>query len=134
MAERLTPELRRQVLNLNAVDKAALVNDIRRSMPHLAPGYYSPSALADMAFEMRNLVGFDIALRCRNVEMVNARTVFCFVARLQGYSQQAIADFLHQHRSTIAAAERRMYDALDMPCAYADVIRLHEEYLNRILK
>lgn len=129
----LTPELQRQVLNLDLNDRVALLHALQRSMPH-PDAMMAEAYLARWAQQMRDISGWDVKAHGKERSLVNARTVFCFVARTYGISQRAIAGFLRQDRTTVSCTESRMRTALSMPKAYPEMINLYNVYTELITK
>ena len=133
--ERLTPYLRRRVLNLSKVDRLALQREIMASIREECRS--NPvTRMEVLARKMEDVSGVDL-LHVRGhrgpMGTTTARTVFCFVARMDGITQQRIGDFLGVNHSTVACAEGRMRDALATPRFFPDLIRLYNEFTQQIL-
>lgn len=127
--QRLTPELRRQVLRLPAGDRVALMGAIRESLlPSDRLGRLE--ALGEV---MNALTGLEIRHASRRADYVRARTVFAFAARQEAFTQSEVAGWLGLDHSTVHYLERRMAEALDYPTGFADYIELYNTYTSRII-
>lgn len=129
-AGRLTPYLRRRVLRLPAVDRAVLQRELAAS---LAPRQDPRIRLGHLAHVMQEVAGVNIFERNRTAPVVLARQVFVYVCRAEGYSQNAVGDYLDLDHSTICYLEKKMRDAFNLPAAYADAIALYNRFTSEIL-
>lgn len=131
MAKRLTPNLRRTVLDLPMQDRLALMEALRVSIQ--VPGADREARLAFLADKMREVSGVDIrASRDRSTRAVWPRYIFCFVARREGYFQSSIGEVVGRDHSTICYAERRVTDAFSLPEVYAQEIELYNKYIEAL--
>lgn len=128
---RLTPHLRRRVLDLDTLDRIALYRALGDSLRH-SGDTLPEERLARRKRVMDEVSGVDVQQRSRSREVVDARAVFIFVARMEGFSQRVIARYLGQNHSTISLAEGRVRTALSMPRAYAELINLYNNYTQTI--
>lgn len=127
--QRLTPELRRQVLRLPAGDRVALMGALRESLlPENRVG-----RLDAMGEAMTALTGLEIRHASRRPDYVRARTIFAFAARQEDFSQLAVAKWLGLDHSSVHYLERRMADALEYPAVFADYIALYNKFTSVIL-
>lgn len=129
-AERLTPYLRRRVLRLSAADRAVLVGELSRSLTAETDSRRSMGLLAE---RMHRISGINVYERSRIAPVVQARSIFVYVCRLEGYSQNEIARELDMDHSTIHYLERRVRDAFAMPQVYHSDIELYNKYTSEIL-
>ena len=131
-AKRLTPYLRRRVLELCTLDRLVLQRELANS---LKVDYVAPTQrLGLLGDAMRDLSGYDIRARIRTREVVTAREVFVFVARLEGITQDAIAKYLKRDHATISYCEARMREALIYPRICPEKIELYNKFTQKILK
>ena len=130
--ERLTPYLRRRCLALRPEDRVALISVLRESLTE-SPRTKQEERLEVMAAALDALTGLDVRRRSRRPEYVRARTIFSFAARQEGFSQMAVARFIHQDHATIHYNEERMAFALENPAAFDDYIELYNLFTSAIL-
>lgn len=129
--ERLTPYLRRRCLALNVEDRVALLRSLQESLTDSART--DTDRLDRLGEAMEGLTGFDVRTRTRLAEYVRARVVYAFTARMEGFSQMAVAKWLGLDHSTVHHLERRMNDALSMPSAFKDYVGLYNQFTSVIL-
>lgn len=130
MAERITPYLRRQVMRLPLEDRAALMEELRVSL--VIPPAEPDKRLTYLADKMREVSGIDPRRDARFREVVNARTLFVFVARREGYSQHCIGAFLGRDHSTVCHAEKQVKDFFALPEVYRDEINLYNKFVEAL--
>ncbi len=131
MAKRLTPYLRRQVLDLPMADRLALLEALRVSIQ--VPNIGRASRLEFLADKMTEVSGVNIReTKDRSRRVVWTRYIFCFVARREGYSQTNIGEVIGRDHSTICYAERRVNEAFSIPAAYAPEIELYNKYIEAL--
>ena len=127
MAERLTPQLRRRALSLPLTDRLALAESLRVSL--LVPGTDNPDErlryLADM---MDAVSGVDIREDTHRHSVTWPRAVFVFIARREGFTQEAIGREIGRDHSTVCFLERKIRDIFTVPASYRDVIELYNKY------
>lgn len=130
MAKRLTPALRRRVLELPLADRLALAQEIRHSC---AEPTTPAERLGYLADKMREVSGLDPRrITSRSQAAVWPLYLFIFVARREGFTQNAIGHTIGRDHSSISAAERRVSDAFKMPSAYAAELKLYNKYIDRL--
>ena len=129
MDERLTPHLRRRVLALPVSDRLALNAEIVRSLNDV-PTIERLDVLRD---KMEGCAGVDVRVRTRLRKYVEARMVFSYVAKMEGYTQNELAEFLGCDHSTVCTTQKSMARAFETPRAYASAINLYNEYVTAIL-
>ena len=131
MAERLTPYLRRRVLDLPIADRVALMEQLRRSMAE--PVADRRDRLDYLADRMEAVSGVDVR-KChdRSAGSLWPRYLFCFVARREGYQQTLVGKFVCRDHSTVCAAEKRVNDAFAAPDQYKFEIELYNKYIESL--
>lgn len=132
MDKRLTPYLRRRVMELAYSDRVLLLrelNDSVRTRPFVQPA----DRLRELGDKMNALAGVNIRGRGRTRPLVEARMVFTLVARLEGITQEEIAAYLGQDHSTVSYGEKRMRVAMSVPKAYPELINLYNNYTDLTL-
>lgn len=129
MDERLTPQLRRRVLALPISDRLALNAEIIRSLNEVP----DDKRLAQLRDKMEDCAGVDIRKRTRLRPYIEARMVFSYVAKMEGYTQGELADFLGCDHSTICTTQKSMVRAFETPKAYASAINLYNKYVTEII-
>lgn len=128
---RLTARLRRTVLSLPPQERLSLQEDILAS---LSPDRRVGTArMEDLREAMRRVSGTDVLEVTRLRINVEARTVFAYVARVEGFSQCDVARFLQKNHSTIWNMEKTMASAFAHPQSYPTLITLYNEYVNAIV-
>lgn len=130
-SERLTPYLRRKVLDLPLADKVALYRDLSKSI-HI-PEEKASKRMAVLRDRMLEQTGIDVLRRTRLAEVVEARTVFVCVCQLEGYAQTQIARFLGKDHSTVCHAYKTMRNAFDYPQQYPTLIDLYNNFTKAII-
>ena len=130
MAKRLTPALRRRVLDLPMADRAALLAELKAS---ISTPDRAAARLEYLADKMREVSGIDVrSEQCRDTACVWPRYIFAFVARREGFLQREIGEVLHRDHSSVCAAEKRVADAFGIPAAYANEIQLYNKYIESL--
>lgn len=132
MQPRLTEYLRRRVLALPVEDRVALLTDIGGSIAVRTPR--REKRLTELRDAMLSISGIDVRDPRRFADHVRARAVFCFVARMEGFSLQAIGDELGMDHSSAHYLAKRMGDAFDAPSSWSDYIDLYNQFTNQTLK
>lgn len=131
-AERLTPYLRRRVLNLSMTDRVALRREIDDSIAQ--PQRVKPcDRLRYLADKMQEVAEVDVRQRSRLAAIVEARGIFVFVARCEGISQLEIGRFLKMNHSTVSFTEKKVRGMFEVPAAFKETIGLYNQYTNAIL-
>ena len=129
MAERLTPYLRRQVLNLPPQDRIALAQAINATF-HGTP---TPAErLEYLADKMCAASGLQIRERTNARRFVTARWLFAFVARREGYPQEVIGAFLGLDHSSICHGEKRVSEMFALPEMYKHEIELYNKFIESL--
>lgn len=129
MAERLTPYLRRQVLNLPPQDRIALVQAIQATFN----GVPTPAErLEYLADKMNAAAGLEIRERTNARAFATARWLFAFVARREGYPQAVIGNFLGLDHSSICHGEKRVSEMFAYPEAYGKELELYNKYIESL--
>lgn len=131
MQPRLTPYLRRRILALSVADRVALMADIGGS---IFVRNQREGRLAELRDAMLAITGIDVRDPRRFADHVRARSVFCFVARMEGFGLQAIGDELGMDHSSAHYLAKRMTDALERPSLWSDYINLYNQFTNQTLK
>lgn len=132
MDERLTPQLRRRVLDLPASDRAALQREIAWSLEN--PRKAKPETrLRYLADKMKEITGVEVCRNCRIREVVQARNVLIFVARCEGFTLKQLGEFLGRDHAAVSYAEKQMGQAFSLPEAFRDTIELYNNYTKSIL-
>lgn len=132
--ERLTPYLRRRCLALRLADRVALEGIIRESLtPSLRTEDKTLARLEVLSETMCAIGGLEVRQRTRKADYVRARTIFAFVARQEGISQNTIGNFLGIDHSTIHYLEVKMADVFKTPTAWGDYIELYNQFTSAIL-
>lgn len=130
LTKRLTPALRRRVLNLPLADRLALAQEIRHSCtePHTPE-----ERLAYLADKMQEVSGLDPRhITSRSQAAVWPLYLFIFVARREGYTQEAIGRVIKRDHSSICAAEKKVNNAFAIPAAYANELKLYNKYIDKL--
>lgn len=131
MAKRITPYLRRRVLDLPLADRLALFVELRASI-QVVPADHG-SRLAYLADKMQDASGVNVReARDRTVAAVWPRNIFIFVARREGFSQSTIGRVIGRDHSSVCAAERRVSDAFASPSQYKNEIRLYNKFVDSL--
>lgn len=131
MAERLTPYLRRRVLDLPLVDRLALSEAIRVSLQDPTPD--RSERLAYLADRMAEASGIDVRTTLdRTQRTAWVRAIFCFVARREGFPQMEIGAFIHRDHSSVCNAERRVNEAFALPSIYRAEIKLYNKFVESL--
>lgn len=132
MAERLTPYLRRRVLDLPLADRLALLHELHTSVQQVEPK--APDTRLDfLADKMQQVSGIDVRVRLdRSAAATWPRYLFIFIARREGYSQTAIGRAIGRDHSTICLAEQRVNEAFAMPGQYRREINLYNKFVEAL--
>ena len=131
MDKRLTPYLRRRVLDLSMSDRVALMEDLRVSIQ--GPFVNRADRLKYLADTMNTISGVDIRGRWnRTSATVWPRNIFIFVALREGYSQSEVGREIHRNHSTVCHARNRVNEAFEMPEQYRDEITLYKKYIETL--
>ena len=130
MAKRLTPNLRRRVLELPLSDRAALLAELMASI--VIPDRVD-QRLPYLADRLAGISGIDVRV-CRRCDAASvwARNIFIFVARREGFLQREIGAVLNRDHSSVAVAEKRMADAFAQPGAYAKELKLYNQFIDAL--
>lgn len=130
-SKRLTPYLRREVLALPLADRLALARAIRESVK--APRTDSRQRLYYLADKMAEVSGVDIRCRMdRTQDVVWPRWIFIYIARREGFSQNAIGSVISRDHATISKAEGRVADIFTLPWQYEKEIELYNKYVESL--
>lgn len=130
--QRLTPFLRRRVLDLPLADRLALLAELRLSVQQVESP--APATRLDfLAERMREVSGVDVRERMdRTAAAIWPRYLFIFVARREGYSQTTIGRAIGRDHSTICLAEKRVNEAFALPGQYRKEINLYNKYIEAL--
>lgn len=132
MAGRLTPQLRRRVMELPLQDRVTLIECLRVSLKTLEGGRLE--RLNTLADRLADVTGTDVRTNTRSYgDTPWHRAIFCLVAFREGYSQNQIGHFIHRDHSSVSQAITRMQNAFDVPRAYVDIIKLYNDYVEQIM-
>lgn len=126
MVKRLTPHLRRMVIDLPVADRVELIEALRTSL--MSPEHCGVQRLRYMAEKMKAISGKDVSVNSRDRRLVWARNIFIFVARREGFSQSDIGGFVGRDHSSVCAAEKRVNDMFACPECYEEEIRTYNLY------
>lgn len=130
MAKRLTPPLRRRVLELPIADRLALMGELRASID-ITPG--REERLSYLADKMQEVSGIDVRINLsRDVQCVWPRYIFAFVARREGFLLREIGDVLHRNHSSVSIAEKRVAKSFEIPAFYRREISLYNKYIESL--
>lgn len=132
MAERLTPYLRRRVLDLPIADRLALLAELHTSVRQ-TESPRQDTRLDFLADKMREVSGVDVRSRMdRTAAATWPRYLFIFIARREGYSQTTIGRAIGRDHSTICLAEKRVNEAFAMPGLYKKEINLYNKFVESL--
>ena len=130
--ERLTPHLRRQCEALALPDRLALVRTLMRGIM-AEPADRDTTRLDTIAQAVESLEGASVHEPRHIPGAVRARSVFCYVAEKEGFSQVEIGRYLGRPQTSIHFMRGRMLQAFDHPEQWNDYITLYNNTLNAIL-
>lgn len=130
--ERLTPHLRRQCEALALPDRLALVRTLMRGIM-AEPADRDTTRLDTIAQAVGHLEGASVHEPRHIPGAVRARSVFCYVAEKEGFSQVEIGRYLGRPQTSIHFMRGRMLQAFDHPEQWNDYITLYNNTLNAIL-
>ena len=129
MAERLTPYLLRRVRNLPLADKAALMGELRVAVGEPVK---AEERLRHLAEKINEVSGLDVREDSSRRDIVIARTLFMFVARREGFTQETVGNFVGRDHATVWMAEKRMEDIFAYPRLYKNEITLYNKYIESL--
>ena len=129
MAERLTPYLLRRVRSLPLADKAALMGELRVAVGEPVK---AEERMRHLAEKMQEVAGVDVREDSSRREIVTARTLFMFVARREGFTQETVGNFVGRDHATVWMAEKRMADIFAYPRMYRNEIMLYNKYIESL--
>lgn len=129
---RLTHLARQRIKEYPKDDLIILLHDILDCLSERSR-LHPQHRMEAMAAVIHSLTGIDLTSHtARTGAAVRARSVFCFVARREGFTAQAIGEFIGRHHSSVYYAENHMAEALTMPTAYEDYIELYNRFIERL--
>lgn len=126
--QQLTPYLRRRVLHLPVADRVELMQAIGASIA--APP--KPDRLGTLRDAMLAVSGVDVRDQRRFADHVRARSVYCFVARMEGFSLAAIGEALGMDHSSVHYLAKRMGDAFSSPAVWSDYLDTYDRFVKEL--
>lgn len=128
---RLTARLRRTVLSLPPQERLSLQEDILASLsPDRRVGN---DRMEDLREAMRQIAGVDVLSPTRERRNVEARTIFAYVLRVEGYSQCDVARFLQKNHTTVWYMEKEMASAFAHPKSFPTLITTYNKFIQAIV-
>lgn len=115
--------------SLPLADKAALMGELRVAVGEPMKAEERMSRLAD---KMHEVSGVDVREDSSRRDVVIARTIFMFVLRREGFTQEAVGQFVGRDHATVWMAEKRMATIFAYPRMYRNEIMLYNKYIESL--